>query len=70
MTTTVNFFGFEPGHLDVSAFDVTQCYEDGHQYTYMSVKIKGILSDWIVCCSLIFMPFIRNVLRQLSLSKS
>lgn len=41
MTTTVNFFGFEPGHLDVSAFDVTQCYEDGHQYTYMSVKIKG-----------------------------
>lgn len=40
-TTRLHFFGFEPGHLEANAFDVSACYETGHHYTYMSLRTEG-----------------------------
>ena len=42
MTSRLHFFGFEPGHVEADAFDVSACYETGHHYTYMSVRTEGM----------------------------
>lgn len=40
-TITKNFFGFSPGHIEPDAYDVTRCYESGHRYSYISLKVQG-----------------------------
>ena len=47
MTSRLHFFGFEPGHVEADAFDVSACYEAGHHYSYMSLRTEGMSVHYI-----------------------